>query len=422
MSYADLSIVVLIGLFALALVPRAHLGLAAFPAAYLVGSIAGLPVPEIVSFFPSSFFILIVGVMSLFAVFEITGTMHWILGWTARVVRGHSALIPVIPFALGALLSSIGTLPVAAIAIVAPVSMGLAKEHRLPAFLMAYATLNGVLSGLFSPIAVFGITTTDALDNLNVDMPATSNVLLWLLSMAIGTLLLLVVMALYRKSLRGLPNETHTALSAAADGDTSDAAQTPPTLLTKLATLASLLALIIGGVAFDLDLGLLGFTLSFILLLTLKLEPAQIIARIPWGVVILIGGLLTYLGLMEELDAFTRLSELLSVGDSAVLGLLVLCFIAAITSFLANSIAVIITTLPLLPPLIEGGVNPLGAVTAVLLSAILVDVNPLGAAGGLLMGATDPTQRQLLFRQLLAYGLCAVVIAPLAMWAIFGLW
>lgn len=138
------------------------------------------------------------------------------------------------------------------------------------------------------------------------------------------------------------------------------------------------------------------------------------------GVVILIGGLLTYVGVMEHLDAFKRLSDLLMVDGSPMISLLVLCYIAALTSFFANSIAVIISTLPLLPPIIAQGVSPVGAVIAVMLSAVLVDLNPLGATGGLVLGATAQADRQRLFRQLLTYGLSAVVIAPGVTWLVFG--
>lgn len=424
MSYAELSILVLGGLFALALIPRAHLGFAAFPAAFIVGSIAGVPVADLVSFFPSSFFILIVGVMSLFAVFQATGAMDWILDWATRLVRGQILLIIAIPFVIGAILSSIGTLPVAAVAIASPITMGLAKQHKIPVFLMGFAALNGVLSGLFSPVAVFGLTSNQLLSDLGVDMPTASNLYIWLIFLAVGVVTQTVVTFFYRNTVRELAKTrlvtsgSHGGVAADDDADTVD--EKP--LMPRLAALIALCLLIIGGVGFDIDLGFLGFTLAFALLLILRIEPNEVISRIPWGVVILIGGLLTYLGLMDSLDAFTRLSEILTVGDSPLLGLLVLCYIAGITSFLANSVAVIVTTLPLLPPLIAAGVNPLGAVVAVLLSAILVDVNPLGSSGGLIMGATAPEERQRLFRQMLTYGLCAIVVAPLVVWLIFGLW
>lgn len=423
MQYADLAIVVLIGLFLCALMPRAHLGLAAFAATFVVGTVTHVPTKQLVSFFPSNFFILIVGVMAVFAVVQATGAMQWILSGALTLVRGRIALIPLVPFVLGALLTAMGTLPAAAIAIMAPIGMGLAKQYRIPPFLMAFAILNGIGSALFSPVAVFGLTTNELLETLHIAVPPNTSVTLMLAPLVVGVLTTAAMMAIYRTRLRTL----NTEYRATADEGDVDAGATGDIVFatsrrSRTVALAGVAALIIAGLVFDLDLGFTGFTIAFLLILALRIEPQEIFSRIPWGVVILIGGLMTYLGLMEKLGAFKRLSHILSIGDSPVLALLVICYIAAITSFLANSIAVIVSSLPLLPPIIAAGVNPVGAVLAVVMSAVLVDLNPLGISGGLILGSTDPEDRQGLFRGLLTYGLCATVVAPPLVWAAFGLW
>ncbi|WP_406031131.1 SLC13 family permease [Nocardioides sp. NBC_00163] len=416
MTNADVSIIGLAVLLTLSLVPRAHLGLAAFPAAFIVAGITGVDADDFATFFPSGFFTLIVGVMALFAIIQMTGAMDAILSVARRLAGGKVVLLPVVAFAVGALLACIGTLPVAAIAIAAPLTMGMAKTYRLPQFLMAASMLNGILCGLFSPIAVFGLTSNAEIDKLGIDMPSFSNVALTLIPLAIGVALTAILMFVYRHRLRECAAQTS---SVRVDADQDQRRGGRPAMIGALVALA---LLVIAGVGFDLNMGYVGFLLAFVLMMAFKLESRDIIDRVPWGAVVLICGLLTYLGLMEHLGAFKRLGELLTIGDSAVLGLLVLCYIAAITSFLANSIAVIVTVLPLLPPLIDAGVNPLGAVLAVLLSAVLVDLNPIGATGGLVLGATTADSRQRLFRQMLAWGLGAVAMAPVTMWALFGLW
>ena len=84
--------------------------------------------------------------------------------------------------------------------------------------------------------------------------------------------------------------------------------------------------------------------------------------------------------------------------------------------------AVFVTTMPLLPPLVADGVSPVGAVLALAMASILVDINPLGITGGLILGAAEPSVRPRLFRQLLTYGIVSVVIAPLLAWLAFGWW
>ncbi len=174
-----------------------------------------------------------------------------------------------------------------------------------------------------------------------------------------------------------------------------------------------LLAVVALSVGFDMNVGYLGLTAAMILQLVLGLKPGAIVSMIPWSVVLQIGGLLTYVGLMQHLGAFKQISDLLQVEGSTALSLLVLCYIAGVTSFAASSIAVFVTAMPLLPPLVESGLSPVGGVLALALASVLVDINPLGITGGLILGAAEPSVRPRLFRQLLTYGIISIVVAPL---------
>ncbi|MGW1136804.1 SLC13 family permease [Streptomyces zhihengii] len=190
----------------------------------------------------------------------------------------------------------------------------------------------------------------------------------------------------------------------------------------RVLTLGSLLVVVVLSVGLDINIGYLGLSAAVVQQLTLRLDPNEIISRIPWNIVLLIGGLLTYVGLMQELGAFTRISELLRIDGSPMLSLLVLCYIAGVTSFAASSIAVFATTVPLVPAVVAEGASPVGAVLAVALASILVDINPLGITGGLILGAAEPEDREPLFRQLLRCGLVSVVVGPALACFAFGWW
>lgn len=171
---------------------------------------------------------------------------------------------------------------------------------------------------------------------------------------------------------------------------------------------------------FDVDLGYLAFTLAVVLQLSLGVSSKQLVDGVPWNVVILIAGILTYIGVLEATGGLDRIGSLISVGNDPVVGLLLLCYLVGITSFFASSIAVLATAVPLLTPLVDAGLDPVGALLAVALSALLVDVNPLGITGGLYLASTPEEGRSRLFRQLLVFGLASVVVAPLMVWAMFG--
>lgn len=412
MSSAIVSLIVLALLFVLAMMPRVHLGLAAFAAAFVVGELSGVEPATLIGYFPSDFFVLIVGVMSLFAVAQLTGAMQWVVDGALWLVGGRASLVPLVPLAIGAVLGGIGTLPGAVVAIVAPIAMMLGRRFSVSPFLMGYATLVGATLGMFSPIAVFGLATDSTLAKAGVPLPDGDRATLALAFLVLGLVLALVMMVTLRALGRSTVDQSTDADEATEPGpDGADGRSR----VAPVASLVALVVLVVCAAAFDLNVGYLAFVLSFVLLTVLRLEPDAVIARIPWSVLVLIGGLLTYIGLMTELGAFDQLSEWLTFGRSPMLALLAVCYVAAVTSFFANSLAVIVATLPLVPGLVDQGVDPLGAVLAITLSSVVVDVNPLGPAGGLVMGATSMEHRAPLFRQLLAYGIVATLLAPLVL-------
>ncbi|MET8005320.1 SLC13 family permease [Nonomuraea glycinis] len=433
---AVLSIIVLVALFVATLKPGFDLGLAALSAAFLLGLAAGVPANEVTGFFPADFFVLIVGVTALFAAAQLNGTLDWLLDLLLRLVGGRLLLVALVPFVVGAVLTAVGTLPAAATAIVAPIALGLAARYGISPLLAAVLGVTGIISGLLSPLAVYGVTARELSTKLGIDLPGSAPVTFLLGGLLTG-LAVCVACLLVGSRTGALPRGRATAPARltgltgaspdpqdATTGPSDDTAvpAAPGSRKARALTVFSLLAVVALSVGFDMNVGYLGLTAAMILQLVLGLKPGAIVSMIPWGVVLLIGGLLTYVGLMQHLGAFKQISDLLQVEGSTALSLLVLCYIAGVTSFAASSIAVFVTAMPLLPPLVAGGLSPVGGVLALALASVLVDINPLGITGGLILGAAEPSARPRLFRQLLTYGIISIFVAPLLAWLAFAWW
>ncbi|MBF8170576.1 hypothetical protein IW294_07295 [Streptomyces olivaceus] len=449
MSMADVSVVVLVALFAATLLPRFNLGLAALPAAFLVGLAADRTADEVTAFFPADFFVLIVGITALFAVAQLNGTLDWLLDGMLRLVGGRVLLVALVPFLIGAVLTAIGTLPAAATAVVAPVALGLAARYGISPLVAAVLGITGIISGLLSPLAVYGTSARRLGDTLEIGLPDSAPVVFFLgglvagLAVAAGCLLVglrtgAVPRGRVSPTAPGTTPTTFVAGPAQAGPETgpgtaskagpeteSEAEATGRAVspaATRALTLTCLAAVVVLSVGFDANIGYLGLTAAVVQQIVLRLEPGEIVSRIPWNIVLLVGGLLTYVGLMQDLGAFARISDLLRVEGAPLLSLLVLCYIAGITSFAASSIAVFATTMPLVPAVVAEGASPVGAVLAVALASILVDINPLGITGGLILGAARPDDRPRLFRHLLTYGAVSVVVGPALACVAFGWW
>ncbi|TDD23849.1 SLC13 family permease [Nonomuraea diastatica] len=457
MTLATLSIIVLAALLAATLIPGFDLGLGALAAAFLLGLAAGVAANDVTAFFPADFFVLIVGVTALFAVAQRNGTLDWLLDLLLRLAGGRLVLISLVPFAIGAVLTAAGTLPAAATAIVSPIALGFAARYRTSPLIAAVLGITGIISGLLSPLAVYGVTARELSTKLGIGLPGSAPVAFLsgglLAGLAVCAALLVIGMwnggiprgrapvsgdvpgaAAPEPASGATGSEPASGVTApepasGAGGGTGTATVAAPAPAApqrrpgaRAFTLLCMLAVVALSVGFDMNVGYLGLTAALVLQLVFRLPVDAIVSRIPWNVVLLIGGLLTYVGLMQHLGAFKQISDLLTIEGSPLLSLLVLCYIAGVTSFAASSIAVFATVMPLLPPLVAAGVSPVGGVLALALASVLVDINPLGITGGLILGAAEPSVRPRLFRQLLTYGLISIVVAPLLAWLAFGWW
>ncbi|TDD87483.1 hypothetical protein E1293_07730 [Actinomadura darangshiensis] len=439
MSMATLSIIVLVALFAATLIPAFDLGLGAFAAAFLLGLAADVAIDDVTGFFPADFFVLIVGVTALFAVAQLNGTLDWLLDLLLKLVRGRVVLIVLVPFVIGAVLTAVGTLPAAATAIVSPIALGFAARHRISPLIAAVLGVTGIISGLLSPLAVYGVTARELSDKQGIGLPGSAPVTFLLGGLVTGLVVCAALLVVGTRtgalpsgridapSRPGAPADPAPESPSAGSGGTAMVVATAPAETreprgVRAFTVLCMLAVVVLSVGWDMNVGYLGLTAALLLQVVFRLPSSEIVSRIPWNVVLLIGGLLTYVGLMQHIGAFKQISDFLKVDGSPLLSLLVLCYIAGVTSFAASSIAVFVTTMPLLPPLVADGVSPVGGVLALALASVLVDINPLGITGGLILGAAEPAVRPRLFRQLLIYGLVSIPIAPLLTWLAFGWW
>ena len=131
-----IGIVVLAAMFVVATVLPVNMGLLGLAAAFAVGLYAGIPTAEVVGGFPSGLFLTLVGITFLFAVAHANGTIGRIVAASVGAVRGHVWAIPWIMFATAAVLTAFGAVSPAAVAILAPIALGFAVQHRISPMLM----------------------------------------------------------------------------------------------------------------------------------------------------------------------------------------------------------------------------------------------------------------------------------------------
>jgi di/tricarboxylate transporter len=160
-------------------------------------------------------------------------------------------------------------------------------------------------------------------------------------------------------------------------------------------------------------------TLAVVLSVFWPETSKQAIGQITWPTVLLICGILTYVGVMQEMGTIDYAGNAVSEVGVPLIAALLICYIGAIVSAFASSVGIMGALIPLAVPfLLEGTVSPIAMVSALAVSATVVDVSPFSTNGALVLANAQGVDRDRFFRQLMVYGGIIVAAAPAAVWLI----
>jgi Dicarboxylate carrier protein MatC N-terminus len=169
MSAEVVSIIALAAIFAIAIGLSVNMGLLAFAGAFLVGMLAtDMTADDIFGVFPGDIFVVLVGITYLFAIAQLNGTVDWLVNLAMRAVGGRVGAIPWVMFGIAGVLTAIGAVSPAAVAIVAPIALGFAVQFGINPLLMGVMVVHGAQAGGFSPISVYGTIVNDAVAEANL--------------------------------------------------------------------------------------------------------------------------------------------------------------------------------------------------------------------------------------------------------------
>ena len=459
MSAPVLSIIILAVMFLLATVLPLNMGALAFVGAFLLGSVVlGMSTNDILANFPGGLFLTIVGVTYLFAIAQNNGTIDLLVRGAVRLVGNKVALIPWVMFAITALITAVGALSPAAVAIIAPIALSFAAKHKINPLLMGMMVIHGAQAGGFSPIAVYGVTVNGIIAKTDLEAsPMAIFLASFIFNLAIAVVLSIVLGGSRFRStkagqlveqaaetrmtvsvgaraagatLRGSGSDISpagvsakgTSGSASAGSTAADASGARATV-PQLVTIAGLIALAVISLGFKVDVGFVSITIAIILALVSPAAQKGAVNKISWSTVLLICGMLTFVGVLEEAGTIKFVSDGVAHLGMPLLAALLICYIGAVVSAFASSTAILAALIPLAVPFLSTGeIGAVGVIAALAVAATIVDVSPFSTNGALVLAnAPEDVDKDKFYKQILAYSGIVVVVGPAVAWLVMVL-
>ncbi|MFJ8966473.1 SLC13 family permease [Lentzea sp. NPDC102401] len=434
MSSQLIAILVLGGMFVIATMLPINIGILALVSSFVVGTfVFGLEDKEIFEGFPVSLFITVVGVTYLFSVAKLNGTIDLLVQGGIRLVRGRAILVPWVLFLVAATLTALGTFTPAAVALLVPIGMSFAFTYRISPLMIGMMVICGAHAGAFSPMAVSGALVYGIVAKSGLTI---SHATLFFASLGFNLLLAAVTYVMLRR--RGEESFDEHPDSAAADGDAPSGGGAPApagggvatevrpktTAVTwhQRATLAALVGLVVGALAFHLQIGFLALAAGVVLALLDRANLGKAVDGISWPTILLVAGMVTYVGVLEHSGTIDWVAHGAVGLGAPLLVALVLCVIVGVTSAFASSTAILTATIPMAIPLLLTGSLPVaGVVAAMAISTTIVDVSPFSTNGALVLANARGVDRNRFYRQVISYTCVIVALGPVAAWAVLVL-
>ena len=406
MSLAQgVSLGLLVVVLVLAIWRRINIGVLALAAALPVLALSGLPVKTMWATFPGDIFVLIAGVSLLFAHLERSGALAWFVERVYRSVGERHALLPWAGFLIGGALSTAGAFSTAVIAFLVPMVANVSLRYRGTFLLSELAVIIAANCAGLSPLNPTGAVIRAAGTKLGVTYPGWG---LWAVSIIVAAAVVAVLQSLEAFARRRGANYEVAPAPAAPHEDESR-----PKVAYMVCSALALLVFLLLVVVAKTDVGVTAMAMVALQQIVFRPNERALLARIPWNSILLLCGLLTYLGLIQAIGTMDSIAHILRhLGTGALLILV----IAYLTALLCNIESSTLGVLGLITPIAFGAFGHTGIVfwvtAAVCVPAALMVMNPIHVAGTLIIGNSAVENQDALFRRLLALAGCLALVVP----------
>ena len=377
-----ISLLVLVAAIVIAFTCKVNTGLVAMSAALIVARCAGITDKWLLNSFDSSLFLMLLGVMYLFCIAQENKTLDLLARKVLSLCKGNVKLFPLIMFLVAAVLSAIGPGLISVSALVAALSVALAKQSGIePIKLLPFGTLGSFAGGLspITPSGIVAISKANEAGILGLEMPL-------MIKMALTC-------TLYSLILYFFVFKWHKEESC--QNATEQSEKIPAFSGKQWLTLAGIVVVAALATFFNINVGLSSFAVAVVLTVCKAADESVVMKKVPWNTLIMITGVGILISLVTDLGGIdllrTALSKIMGVKTASA----IMTVLAGVMSWFSSASGVVMPTLiPTVPGITETltGASAMDITVGLCIGAHMAALSPLSSCGGLMLSAYSSSE------------------------------
>ena len=404
MMWTIISLVALVMVVVIANKRNINIGLVGLAMAMLIGKLAELPYKTILSGVNVTLFLRTLGIQSLICVAKYNGTLEALAKRIIKIGCGRAMrLLPVFLFVAMLLCEYAGT---GVFNLMLPVLCALGLELEMPVLKLAALGLLTMLGGGLSPFAPPGVTLSTLAGEAGCSINQWNTAVSGTIVATILFVIFYIVFGWHKEKPRTM----------------TEVAITPLNWQQKI-TLLGYAFFVYANLGLGLDLTVTPIIIAMFLCIVGAGDGTQIIKRLPWNAMVMVGGMTVMIGVVSELGGVGLISQGLALVADKLIAPGLMTAIAGLTSVISSASGVVMPTLvPTVPGLAEliPGVSVQGLISGIGLGAYATAVSPMSTVGANVLAnygtvySPSPEEEKKTFNTLLLFALIGWVAYTLA--------
>lgn len=416
MNMAIVSLVLLVTVIAVGFWKKVNVGIISIFIAFILGTCLGIKDADVIKGFGTQLFIMLLGITLLCSIAQANGSIDLFAKKCTALTGNRTWLAPIMIWLIGAVISGAGPGSIPSLGIVCAIAVpfGIATGYS-PLMMCALGEI-GIFFGRFTPI------TTDCSVIMSVAAPqgytdySMTLMTSALLVSIVEAIFVFIVFKGYKvRNAGNLSKETLPAFNR-----------------NQIFTLLGFAILVLVVLIFRKNVGLVGFTVSAILILIGAVDEKQAIKGVPWGTLLMITGVGVLMKLVINCGGIELLSSMLSTIMTPATAATITGFTAGVMSWFSSATGVVYPTMiPTVGSIVQhmdNAVEPNILISMIAMSAAYAGLSPASTGGGLILAAsaTDPNftkgdEDKMFVRLFILSVATIIIIGIMALMGIFNL-